>query len=37
MHRYMDSHQCSFDYKTADREKIAKQNPVVMADKINKI
>ncbi|KAG0541767.1 hypothetical protein BDA96_02G045800 [Sorghum bicolor] len=36
-HRYTDSHQCTFDYKTAAREQIAKQNPVVMADKINKI
>ncbi|KAG0541768.1 hypothetical protein BDA96_02G045900 [Sorghum bicolor] len=37
MHRYTDSHQCTFDYKTAAREQIAKQNPVVMAEKINKI
>jgi len=37
MHRYTDSHQCTFDYKMAAREQIAKQNPVVMAEKINKI
>lgn len=37
MHRYTDSHQCTFDYKTVAREQIAKQNPVVMAEKINKI
>jgi hypothetical protein len=37
IHRYTDSHQCTFDYKTAAREQIAKQNPVVMAEKINKI
>ena len=37
MHRYADSHECSFDYKKAGREQIAKQNPVVMAEKINKI
>jgi len=37
MHRYTDSHQCTFDYKKVAREQIAKQNPVVMAEKINKI
>ena len=37
MHRYADSHECTFDYKKAGREQIAKQNPVVMAEKINKI
>ncbi|OEL21502.1 Zinc finger A20 and AN1 domain-containing stress-associated protein 9 [Dichanthelium oligosanthes] len=36
-HRYTDSHQCTFDYKKVAREQIAKQNPVVMAEKINKI
>ncbi|XP_062189563.1 zinc finger A20 and AN1 domain-containing stress-associated protein 9-like [Phragmites australis] len=37
MHRYTDSHECTFDYKKAAREQIAKQNPVVIAEKINKI
>ncbi|VAH30261.1 unnamed protein product [Triticum turgidum subsp. durum] len=37
MHRYADSHECTFDYKKAGREQIAKQNPVVIAEKINKI
>jgi predicted nucleic acid binding AN1-type Zn finger protein len=37
MHRYADSHECSFDYKKAGRDQIAKQNPVVVAEKINKI
>ncbi|WOL07959.1 zinc finger A20 and AN1 domain-containing stress-associated protein 6-like [Canna indica] len=36
-HRYSESHECSFDYKTAGREAIAKQNPVVKAEKIEKI
>jgi A20-like zinc finger/AN1-like Zinc finger len=36
-HRYYESHKCSFDYKTAGREAIAKENPVVMAEKIEKI
>lgn len=37
MHRYADAHKCTFDYKQAGREQIAKQNPVVKADKITKI
>jgi hypothetical protein len=34
LHRYSDKHDCGFDYKTAAREKIAKNNPTVVADKI---
>ncbi|XP_051191374.1 zinc finger A20 and AN1 domain-containing stress-associated protein 7-like [Lolium perenne] len=34
VHRYSDKHDCGFDYKTAAREKIAKNNPKVVADKI---
>ncbi|KAL6842453.1 hypothetical protein ACP4OV_027688 [Aristida adscensionis] len=37
LHRYAEKHACSFDYKAADREKIAKNNPLVVAAKINKI
>ncbi|TKW10458.1 hypothetical protein SEVIR_6G165800v4 [Setaria viridis] len=37
VHRYTDKHACDFDYKTADREQIAKKNPLVVAPKINKI
>jgi len=36
-HRYSDKHECTFDYKLAGREVIAKANPKVMASKINKI
>nr|XP_010912823.1 zinc finger AN1 domain-containing stress-associated protein 15 [Elaeis guineensis]XP_010912824.1 zinc finger AN1 domain-containing stress-associated protein 15 [Elaeis guineensis]XP_010912825.1 zinc finger AN1 domain-containing stress-associated protein 15 [Elaeis guineensis] len=36
-HRYSDTHNCSFDYKAAGREEIAKANPVVRAAKIIKI
>jgi hypothetical protein len=36
-HRYAEKHGCSFDYKRAARERIAKNNPVVVADKIAKI
>lgn len=37
LHRYADKHDCSFDYKAAGREAIAKANPVVKAEKIEKI
>ncbi|GMI75755.1 stress associated protein 5 [Hibiscus trionum] len=33
-HRYSDRHDCSYDYKTAAREAIARENPVVKAAKI---
>ncbi|XP_006651898.2 zinc finger A20 and AN1 domain-containing stress-associated protein 7-like [Oryza brachyantha] len=33
-HRYADAHRCGFDYKTSGRKKIAKDNPVVVADKL---
>ncbi|CAD6206979.1 unnamed protein product [Miscanthus lutarioriparius] len=36
-HRYAEKHACGFDYKRAGRELIAKNNPVVVADKISKI
>ncbi|GAV68981.1 zf-AN1 domain-containing protein/zf-A20 domain-containing protein [Cephalotus follicularis] len=36
-HRYSDKHNCVFDYKTAGQDAIAKENPVVKADKIDKI
>ncbi|KAG8100603.1 hypothetical protein GUJ93_ZPchr0013g35598 [Zizania palustris] len=36
-HRYSESHECTFDYKKAGRDQIARQNPVVIAEKINKI
>jgi hypothetical protein len=37
LHRYTDKHKCSFDYRSAGQESIAKANPVVKADKIDKI
>ncbi|XP_031478547.1 zinc finger A20 and AN1 domain-containing stress-associated protein 5-like [Nymphaea colorata] len=36
-HRYSDAHGCSYDYKAAGREAIARENPVVKAAKIIKI
>lgn len=37
LHRYSDKHSCTYDYKTAGRDAIAKANPVVKADKVDKI
>ncbi|KAL9997130.1 putative transcription regulator A20-like family [Helianthus debilis subsp. tardiflorus] len=36
-HRYSDRHACSYDYKAAGREAIARENPVVRAAKILKV
>ncbi|CAI4224249.1 unnamed protein product [Auanema sp. JU1783] len=36
-HRYDKAHNCSFDYKTMEREEIRKNNPVVVSDKIQRI
>ncbi|XP_044468376.1 zinc finger A20 and AN1 domain-containing stress-associated protein 8-like [Mangifera indica] len=37
VHRYSDKHECPFDYRTPAREAIAKANPVVKTEKLNKI
>ncbi|XP_062149298.1 zinc finger A20 and AN1 domain-containing stress-associated protein 9-like [Alnus glutinosa] len=37
LHRYSDKHNCMFDYKSAAQDEIAKANPVVKADKVEKI
>jgi len=36
-HRYSDKHDCPFDYRMAGRDAIAKANPVIKADKLDKI
>lgn len=36
-HRYSDRHDCSYDYKSAGREAIARENPVVKAAKIVRV
>ncbi|XP_075063606.1 AN1-type zinc finger protein 6 isoform X2 [Mixophyes fleayi] len=36
-HRYSDVHSCSYDYKADAAEKIRKENPVVIGEKIQKI
>eukprot|EP00250_Pteridium_aquilinum_P022659 c25516_g1_i1 orf=139-666(+) len=37
LHRYNDKHDCSFDYKSAAQNSIRKANPVIKAEKIDKI
>lgn len=36
-HRHYETHKCSFDYKTAGRELLAKEHFVVKAEKLEKI
>lgn len=36
-HRYPETHECSFDFKSAGEEAIARANPIVKAEKIEKI
>ncbi|XP_027071401.1 zinc finger A20 and AN1 domain-containing stress-associated protein 8-like [Coffea eugenioides] len=37
VHRYSDKHECPFDYRNAARDAIARANPVVKAEKLDKI
>jgi hypothetical protein len=37
LHRYSDKHSCTYDYKAAGQEAIAKANPLVIAEKVVKI
>jgi len=36
-HRYPETHDCTFDYKTEGRNKIREANPVIVARKIQEI
>jgi hypothetical protein len=36
-HRYTEEHGCPFDYKAEGKDAITKANPVVKADKMNKL
>eukprot|EP00047_Mylnosiga_fluctuans_P001722 m.221641 g.221641 ORF g.221641 m.221641 type:complete len:147 (-) comp10621_c0_seq1:174-614(-) len=36
-HRHAADHQCPFDYKSFDRERLEKANPVVAASKVQQI
>ncbi|XP_068651126.1 zinc finger A20 and AN1 domain-containing stress-associated protein 1-like [Aristolochia californica] len=37
VHRYPEEHDCEFDFKTVGRREIAKANPVVVKDKLERI
>jgi len=37
LHRYSDTHDCSFDYRQLGAEEIRKNNPLVVSEKIKKI
>ena len=37
LHRYSDTHECTFDYKEHGKDKIRKDNPVIVGEKIRKI
>jgi len=36
-HRYDSAHNCTFDYKTMEREEIAKNNPKIISEKIKRL
>merc|ERR1711952_339872 len=37
IHRYSDKHDCNFDYKAMGEKEISEANPVIVAQKLNKI
>ncbi|KZV54879.1 hypothetical protein F511_22285 [Dorcoceras hygrometricum] len=37
LHRYSDKHECPFDYRTEAQDAIAKANPIIKAEKLDKI
>ncbi|PHT67525.1 hypothetical protein T459_27012 [Capsicum annuum] len=37
VHHYSDKRNCSFDYRNAGQNAIAKVNPIIVAEKLNKI
>jgi predicted nucleic acid binding AN1-type Zn finger protein len=37
IHRYPEQHGCSFDFKSMGREAIAKANPLIKGEKLNRI
>lgn len=36
-HRLAEAHECSFDYKTTQRQRLAQSNPLISAAKIQKL
>ncbi|KAM3217740.1 zinc finger A20 and AN1 domain-containing stress-associated protein 8-like [Capsicum annuum] len=37
VHHYSDKHNCPFDYRNIGQNTIAKANPIIVAEKLNKI
>ncbi|PHT29630.1 Zinc finger A20 and AN1 domain-containing stress-associated protein 9 [Capsicum baccatum] len=37
VHHYSNKHKCPFDYRNAGQNAIAKGNPIIVAEKLNKI
>lgn len=37
IHRYSDKHDCPYDYRSAAADRIRKENPIVVAEKIQKL
>ncbi|PHU02195.1 Zinc finger A20 and AN1 domain-containing stress-associated protein 8 [Capsicum chinense] len=37
VHHYSDKHNCPFDYRNAGQNAIAKANPIIVVEKLNKI
>ncbi|PHT29447.1 hypothetical protein CQW23_30952 [Capsicum baccatum] len=37
VHHYSEKHNCPFDYRNAGQNTIAKANPIILAEKLNKI
>eukprot|EP00128_Syssomonas_multiformis_P014614 Colp12_sorted_trinity150504_noHs@20100 len=37
LHRYSDKHECNYDYKTTGKAELAKLNPAVVKDKIERL
>jgi hypothetical protein len=35
--RYPDIHNCKFDYQKDEKERLTKNNPIVVSEKLNKI
>ena len=36
-HRYANEHNCDYDYKKNAKDNLEKNNPIIIADKINRI
>lgn len=35
--KHIQTHKCSFDYKTLQQKKLVQENPIIIPEKINKI